>query len=81
MYGAETWTLDKTREDKINAFEMWVYRKMLRISYTDHVTNEEVLRRVGEKRSFLKTIHQRKLQYFGHLTRQNGLQRRLLERK
>ena len=42
--GAETWAISKALTRRINAFEMWTYRKMLRISYTKHATNEEVLR-------------------------------------
>ena len=54
---------------------------MLKISYTDHVTNEEVLRRVGEKPSLTKNIIKRKLQYFGHIIRQDSLQKLLIEGK
>ena len=47
---------------------MWMYRKMLRISYTSHTTNEEVSKRVNEKGlSLEKNIIMRKTQYFGHL--------------
>ena len=59
LYAAETWTIKKEVENPINAFEMWLFRKMLRISYQDHITNEEVLRRVKEKRTLLQTNTQR----------------------
>ena len=54
---------------------------MLRVSYKDRVTNEEILRRVGEKRGLLNTIKKRKSQYFGHLIRAEGFQRLLLDGK
>ena len=39
MYGSETWTMNKQLEDRINAFEMWIYRKIRRISWTEKLTN------------------------------------------
>ena len=79
LYAAETWTINKEVEKRINAFEMWLFRKMLRISYQDHITNEEVLRRVHEKRTLLQTIKKHKGTFFGHVIRNDGLQRHLLE--
>ena len=80
-YGAETWTISKTLAGRINAFEMWTYRKMLRLSYTKHKTNEEVLDMLSTEKQLLSTIVKRKCQYFGHIIRQNELQRQLLEGK
>ena len=79
MYAAETWTINKDVENQINAFEMWLFRKMLCISYQDHITNEEVLKRVQEKRTLLQTIKKRKCTFFGHVIRSDGLQRQLME--
>ena len=81
LYASESWTLSKDIENKIEALEMWIYRRMLRVSYMDRITNGEILRRVGEKRLLLRTVKQRQLQYFGHLIRAGGLQRLLLEGK
>ena len=78
-YGAEAWTLTKSMEDKIDAFEMWCLRKMGGISYKDRVTNDEVLKRMKTERSLLNTIKKRKLRYFGHVKRQNGLLKQTLE--
>ena len=75
------WTYRKRLAGRINAFEMWTYRKMLRLSYTKHKTNEEVLDMVGTEQQLLSNIVKRKFQYFGHLIRQNELQRQLLEGK
>ena len=71
LYASETWTLNADTCKKAlkakNSFDMWMYRKMLRISNTSHTTNEEVLKRVNEKGlSLEKNIKMRKTQYFGH---------------
>ena len=68
-------------EDKINAFEMWIFRRMFRISYLDRKTNVEVLEMAKVKQTLLSTIQERKLQYFGHLIRGKGKQKLLMEGK
>ena len=78
LYGAETWTLTKVTSDKLEAFEMWLYRRMLRISWKGQKTNGEVLHKMKTKRSLLNTIKNRKYQYFGHIIRGNGVQRLLM---
>ena len=79
LYGAETWTLTKVTSDKLEAFEMWLYRRMLRISWKEHKTNGDVLHKMKTKRSLLNTIKKRKCQYFGHIIRGDGVQRLLME--
>ena len=81
LYSAETWTLSKESENRIEAFEMWCYRRMMRISYKDHISNEKVLEMVKEKRNLLKQIKKHKIQYFGHIMRAEGFQKQLLEGK
>ena len=58
---------------------MRALRRMLRISWTRHLTNEEVLRLANTKRSLFQTVKQRKLSFFGHIMRHDSLQRNLLE--
>ena len=53
LYSAEIWSLRKEDIRRIEALEMWIWRRMERISWTEKITNEEVLRRVGEKRSMV----------------------------
>ena len=72
LYGAETWTLTKVTSNKLEAFEMWLYRRMLRISWKEHKTNADVLHKMKTKRSLLNTIKKRKCQYFGHIIREDG---------
>ena len=81
LYGAETWTLSKATIKKIASFEMWTYRRILKITWRDRVSNQEVLRRMRTKRSLITSVKKRKLDYFGHLIRNDGLQRELLEGK
>ena len=79
-YGAETWTTKKSTEDKIEAFEMWCYRRMERVSWKEMKTNEEVLKDIGMKeKSLLKIIKKKKLAYYGHVRRHNTLQKTVLE--
>ena len=47
FYGADTWTITKSLLSRLDAFEVWVYRRVLPISWTEKITNEEVLRRMG----------------------------------
>ena len=68
-YGVEAWTLTAATEAKLEAFEMWLYRRMLRVSWTQRVTNEEILRRMGKAKEVLATVKRRKLQYLGHIMR------------
>ena len=69
LYGMEGWTLTRKLEEKINAFEMWVYRRMLRISWRDHISNIDVLSQMNTQQSLLPSIKKRKLLYFAHVMR------------
>jgi hypothetical protein len=60
LYGAETWTLRTVDQKHLDSFELWCWRRMGKISWTDHVRNEEVLLRVKEQRSILHEIRKRK---------------------
>ena len=59
FYGSKTWTLRKENIKRIQAFEMWIWRKMEKISWKVHVSNEEVLCLVQEQRSLMQVIKQR----------------------
>lgn len=69
LYGAESWTLTKDTESRLEAFELWTYRHILKVTWIDHVTNEEILRRVGKDREIMTTVKVRKLEYLGHVMR------------
>lgn len=69
LYGVEAWTLKQNNIRNIEAFEMWCYRRILKISWTEKISNVEVLQRVNKDCEVIKTIKTRKLQYLGHLMR------------
>ena len=81
LYGAETWTLQTTDQKRLESFEMWCWRRMKKISWTDHVRNEEVLLRVNEKRNILHEIRKRKANWIGHILRRNCLLQQVIEGK
>ena len=58
---------------------MWCYRRMMKIKWIDRVSNEEVLRRVEEKRSLLKTLKRRRDILIGHIMRHDGLMKTIIE--
>ena len=69
LYGAEAWTLTDASCRRIDAFEMWCYRRILRIPWIHHVSNDTVLQRIGRQLEFLQNVKRRKLEYFGHVMR------------
>ena len=79
LHGDKSWTWYKECSDKIEAFEMWVYRKMARISYTERVKNEDVLKRLKVKKELLNKSKSHKLSYFGHIVRHESIQKTVLE--
>jgi hypothetical protein len=79
LYGCETWTLRAADTARLMAFEMTCYRRALRISWTDHRTNEAVLEEMETERELMATIRKRKLQFFGHVIRARNLCTHILE--
>jgi len=72
LYGSETWTLGTNEERIINAFETWC-RRMLKIKWTDRITNDEVFQRAKEERFILKILKNRSHSWIGHKIRHNEL--------
>ena len=81
LYGAETWSLRKEDVRRLEAFEMWIWRRIEKISYTEHITNEEVLNRVSETRVLIETILRRKKNWIGHVLRGEGMMKEIIEGK
>jgi len=69
LYGAQTWTLRAVDQKHVESFEMWCWRRMEKISWTDHVRNEDVLLRVKEQRNILHEIRKWKAKWIGHILR------------
>ena len=83
LYACESSTLTAELEKRTHAFEMRCYRRLLNISYKDHVTNEEVRRKIqaaiGEYDELLTLVKKRKLRWFGHVSRSSGLAKTILQ--
>src|SRR6478609_8922312 len=73
LYGCETWTMRKEEINRLNAFEIWVWRRMGKVSWINKMTNEQVLSSMNEKRSLIKTIWGRNKNWIGHVVRGDGL--------
>ena len=80
-YSAETWTLRAVDQKHLESFEMWCWRRLEKISWTDYVRNEDVLLRVKEQRNILHEIRKWKAKWIGHTLRRNCLLQRVIEGK
>ena len=74
MYGCEAWTITKQVQSKLEAVEMWFWRRMLRIPWTARKTNKEVMEKIGLTRSLVKRTRQRQAKFVGHIMRRKGLE-------
>ena len=83
LYACESWTLTAEFQRRIQAMEMRCYCKILRISYKDHVTNEEVRAKIqqaiGPREDFLTVVRRRKPQWYRHVSRSSGLAKTILQ--
>jgi hypothetical protein len=77
LYGAETWTLQAVDQKHLASFEMWCWRRMERIIWTDHVRKLDVLLRVKEQRNILREISKWKANWTGRILRRNCLLQRV----
>ena len=69
MYGCESWTVKKAERRRIDAFELWCWRKLLRVSWTARRSNQSILKEISPGCSLEGMMLKLKLQYFGHLMR------------
>ena len=67
MYGCESWTVKKAEHRKIDAFELWCWRRLLRVPWTARRSNHSILKEISPGCSLEGLMLQLKLQYFGHL--------------
>ena len=67
MYGYESWTIKKAEHRKIDAFELWCWRRLLRVTWTARRSNQSILKEISPECSLERLILKLKLQYFGHL--------------
>ena len=67
MYGCESWTIQKAERERINAFELWCWRRLVRVLWTERKLNQSILKEINHEYSLEELVLKLKLQYFGHL--------------
>ena len=67
MYGCESWTIKKAECQRIDAFELWCWRRLLRVSWTARRSNQSILKEISLECSLEGVMLKLKVQYFGHL--------------
>ena len=81
MYGCESWTVKKAERQRIDAFELWCWRRLLRVPWTARRSNQSILKEIGPGCSLEGLMLKLKLQYFGHLMRRvDSLEKTLMLR-
>ena len=79
MYGCESWTIKKAEHQRIDDFELWCWRRLLRVSWTARSSNQSILKEISPGCSLEGLMLKLKLQYFGHLMRRvDSLEKTLL---
>ena len=73
LYASETWTVRNDDIKRLEAFEVWIWRKTEKMSWTEHITNDQVLTMVGEQRSLMDTIRKRQRNWIGHVLKGNSV--------
>ena len=69
MYGYESWTVKKAEHQRIDVFELWCWRRLLKVHWTSRRSNQSILKEIGPRYSLEGMMLKLKLQYFGHLMR------------
>jgi len=69
MFGCESWTIKKAEHQRVDAFELWCWRRLLRVPWTARRSNQSILKEIGPGCSFKGLMLKLKLQYFGHMMR------------
>ena len=67
LYGCESWTIKKAECQRIDAFELWCWRRLLRVPWTARTSNQPILKEISPEYSLEGLMPKLKLQYFGHL--------------
>ena len=82
MYGCESWTIRKAEHQRIDAFELWYWRRLLRVPWTERRSNQSILKEINPEYSLEGLMLKMKLQYFGHLMpRMDSLEKALMLEK
>ena len=78
MYGCESWTIKKAEHRRIDAFELWCWRRLLRVPWTARKSNQFILKEISPGCSLVGLMLKLKLQYFGHLMRRTDISEKTL---
>ena len=79
MYGCESWTIKNAEHQRIDAFELWYWRRLLRVPWSARRSNQSILKEISPEYSLAGLMLKLKLQYFGHLMRRtNSLEKTLM---
>ena len=73
MYVCESWTIKKAEHQRIDAFELWCWRRLLRVPWTEGRSNQSILKEISPEYSLEGLMLKLKLQYFGHLMQRTDL--------
>ncbi|VEN52097.1 unnamed protein product [Callosobruchus maculatus] len=79
LYASATWTVKKADRARIDAFEMWTWRRMLRVPYTAHRTNVSILDELGNLKRLSSIVSTRMLTFFGHIHRSNNMKKLVVQ--
>ena len=79
MYGCESWTIKKAEHQRIDAFELWCWKRLLRVPWTARRSNKSILKEISPEYSLEGLMLKLKLQYFGHwMQKANSLEKTLM---
>ena len=78
MHGWESWTIKKAEHQRIDAFELWCWRELLRVPWTERRSNQSILKEISPEYSLDRLMLKLKLQYFGHLMTIDSLEKMLM---
>ena len=78
LYGAESWTVKKRMTKKLDSFELWCWRRVLKVSWKDRKTNEWIVENVKSEMTLESRGVKSQLTYFGHTIRANGIEKEIM---
>ena len=78
MYGCENWTIKKAEQQRTDAFELWYWRRLLRVLWTARRSNQSILKEISHEYSLERLMLKLKLQYFGHLMQRTDSSEKIL---
>ena len=82
VYGCESWTIKKAEHQRVDAFELWCWRRLLRVPWTARRSNQDILKEISPEYSLERLTLKLKLQYFGHLMqRTDSLEKTLMKQR